>query len=66
MRKNDEPSTFKDIFEETSRLDKEEVLEGWFEQSKKEMKMPANVKIGWAKIAWTYSMQELYRLGTSI
>lgn len=26
--------------------------------------MPGTVRIGWAKIAWTYSMQELHRLGS--
>lgn len=56
-RTNDSPSTFQTIFHHTDFLDRQQLLGDWFKQAKKVDKMPATVKIGWAKIAWTYGMQ---------
>lgn len=63
-RNSDSLSTFQTIFHHTETLDRQKLLEDWFKQAKKVDKMPATVKIGWAKIAWTYGMQELRRLAS--
>lgn len=44
-------------------MDAEGHLSDWWAQAEGEHPMMATVNIGWAKIAWTYGMNLLFRMG---
>jgi len=48
---------------EVEKLDKHRVMEEWIQVGMQKHRIPGNTNIGWAKIAWTYGVHELNRLG---
>lgn len=67
QREDNEGATFSSIFEAIKQLDQShgQMLESWLEQAVKKQRMPGNINIGWAKIAWTYGIRELHQLASS-
>lgn len=68
LRKDDKPETFTEIYQSIKREDRTYELlhqQDWFGEAEGERRecMPANRKIGWAKIAWTFGMRLLREQG---
>lgn len=64
-RRDNEISTYKHIWKDAEDSAESEELKSWFAQAKEKKPMPAVENMGWAKIAWTYGMNILYRLTTN-